>query len=70
MSVSGLCSVCEQREAEYVCNQCGSAVCEAHYESTADICTVCAAGVSGGTMDGDGTTNGDGTGDPDSEYRI
>ncbi len=64
MSVTGLCSVCEQREAEFVCDQCGSAVCEAHYESTAGICTVCAAGVSGEATDGDET------GDPDSEYRL
>jgi len=45
MSVAGLCSVCESREATRVCERCGAAVCEVHYDPGAGVCADCAAGM-------------------------
>ena len=42
MSVTCLCQVCESREAEYVCHQCGAAVCPIHFEQDEGVCVHCA----------------------------
>lgn len=42
MSLSGLCQLCESREAEHTCRQCGTAVCDEHYESANGLCARCA----------------------------
>ena len=42
MSVSGLCGVCERREAEYACHHCGAAVCPIHFEQDRGVCVHCA----------------------------
>ena len=42
MSVTGLCQVCESREAEYTCHQCGAAVCPVHFEQDRGVCVHCA----------------------------
>lgn len=44
MSVSGLCQICEDARARYTCKTCGAAVCEAHFDSGASLCTECAPG--------------------------
>jgi hypothetical protein len=62
MSVTGLCAVCERREAEFVCGRCGAVACEAHYERAAGVCTSCASET--------GRGEGGGEGDPDREHRL
>jgi hypothetical protein len=47
MSVSGLCSVCETREARYSCENCGALVCQAHYQESRGVCADCACGGGG-----------------------
>jgi hypothetical protein len=42
MSTMGLCQVCENREAEYACHQCGAAVCPVHFEQDRGACVHCA----------------------------
>ncbi|WP_265112334.1 hypothetical protein [Halosolutus halophilus] len=43
MSISGLCQICESRPAEQRCRNCGTLVCEAHYEQGKGLCADCAA---------------------------
>lgn len=45
MSVAGLCGVCERAEATYVCDRCGTPVCDAHYDRRLNLCTNCASEV-------------------------
>ena len=42
MSTMGLCQVCENREAEYACHQCGAVVCPVHFEQDRGACVHCA----------------------------
>ncbi|MFD1685725.1 zinc finger HIT domain-containing protein [Halobellus litoreus] len=42
MSVTGVCQVCERREAEYACHRCGAAVCSVHFETEQGVCVHCA----------------------------
>lgn len=42
MSVAGLCGVCNQAEATFVCDRCGTQVCETHYDSSLGVCSECA----------------------------
>jgi hypothetical protein len=42
MSVSGLCEICESREAEYSCDRCGALVCEQHFARPRGLCGNCA----------------------------
>ena len=42
MSLSGLCQICESNEAEYTCTQCGTPVCEKHYQRDNGLCIRCA----------------------------
>lgn len=42
MSLSGLCQVCESREAKHTCTQCGTAVCDEHFDRTSGLCVRCA----------------------------
>ncbi len=48
MSISGLCQVCESREANHSCENCGALVCEMHYDDDLHYCTDCAAGIDTG----------------------
>jgi hypothetical protein len=43
MSVSGLCEICTTREAEHVCDRCGSMVCDEHVDETTGYCVECVA---------------------------
>jgi len=43
MSVTGLCQICERREAEYVCHRCGAAVCTLHFDKEHGVCVNCAS---------------------------
>ena len=43
MSVSGLCSVCEARQASHSCDNCGALVCEEHYDESRGFCAECAS---------------------------
>ncbi|WP_049985008.1 zinc finger HIT domain-containing protein [Halobellus rufus] len=43
MSVTGLCQICERREAEYACHRCGAAVCSIHFETEQGVCVNCAS---------------------------
>lgn len=45
MSVAGLCGICERDEATYVCDRCGTPVCDAHYDKSIGLCTNCASEV-------------------------
>lgn len=45
MSVAGLCGICERGEATYVCDRCGTPVCDAHYDTSVGLCTECASEV-------------------------
>ncbi|MFC4552081.1 MULTISPECIES: hypothetical protein [Halorussus] len=47
MSVSGLCQICESREAEHSCPNCGTLACEKHWNEEFDLCVQCAATVEG-----------------------
>lgn len=49
MSLSGLCQVCESAEAGHTCQQCGTNVCEKHYDREYDACVRCAS-VAGGDV--------------------
>ena len=42
MSVTGICQVCERREAEYACHRCGAAVCSLHIDQDQGLCVHCA----------------------------
>ncbi|MFD1598145.1 zinc finger HIT domain-containing protein [Halobellus rarus] len=42
MSVTGVCQVCERREAEYACHRCGAAVCSVHFDTEQGVCVHCA----------------------------
>lgn len=44
MSVTGLCQVCEEAQAEHTCPTCGTAVCQAHYDPVSGRCESCAIG--------------------------
>ena len=41
MSVSGLCQICEVREAQFTCDNCGAVVCEDHYDEDTGLCADC-----------------------------
>ena len=43
MSVGGLCQLCEAAPAESQCGQCGSLVCERHFERSSGHCVQCAS---------------------------
>ena len=43
MSVSGLCQICESRPARDRCENCGSLVCDVHYERGLGLCADCSA---------------------------
>jgi hypothetical protein len=43
MSVSGLCQICESRQAQERCGNCGTFACAQHYESADGVCADCAA---------------------------
>lgn len=45
MSVAGLCGICERGEATYVCDRCGTPVCDKHYSTEYGMCTDCASEV-------------------------
>ena len=45
MSVTGLCQICEAREATDQCQRCGALVCPQHYDADLKFCTQCAAEV-------------------------
>lgn len=42
MSISGLCQICESRQAQERCPNCGTLACEVHYESEMGLCADCA----------------------------
>lgn len=42
MSLSGLCQVCESTTAEHSCDQCGTQVCDEHYDQMQGVCVRCA----------------------------
>lgn len=48
MSVSGLCQICESREAEHSCGQCGRTICSQHYDEAFGLCMDCAEAAGGG----------------------
>lgn len=48
MSVTGLCQICEQKEAIHQCTRCGALVCKDHYDSSTGLCTDCATGLGAG----------------------
>ena len=41
MSVSGLCQICESREAADTCERCGRTVCPQHYDEAFSLCLDC-----------------------------
>jgi hypothetical protein len=43
MSVSGLCQICESKQAQERCANCGTFACEQHYERGLGVCADCAA---------------------------
>jgi hypothetical protein len=43
MSITGLCQICQSREAEARCDRCGTIVCGQHLEESLGICADCAA---------------------------
>lgn len=45
MSVTGLCMICEQREAEHQCPRCGRLVCDVHFDEDTGLDTQCSADV-------------------------
>jgi hypothetical protein len=66
MSLSGLCQVCESREATHVCDSCGNAVCDVHFDEDHGVCTVCAAAAGrGGGQDDVSPGSGGGSGRDD-----
>ena len=48
MSVTGLCQICESREAEHSCPNCGTLACEKHWDEATNLCVQCAATVEDG----------------------
>lgn len=48
MSVTGLCQVCEARQATQQCPRCGALVCEKHYDAELGYCTQCATEIRAG----------------------
>lgn len=56
MSVSGLCQICETREAEDTCERCGRTACPRHYDEAFGLCLDCseAAGRGSGSEQPDG----------------
>ncbi|WP_158055845.1 eL43 family ribosomal protein [Halorussus halophilus] len=48
MSVTGLCQICEQREAKHSCPNCGTLACERHWNEETDLCEQCASTIQGG----------------------
>lgn len=51
MSVTGLCQICEQNEAEHSCSNCGTLACEEHWDEALGLCAQCAATVERGGRD-------------------
>ncbi len=51
MSVTGLCQICSDEQAQFSCDRCGSVVCQAHYDPSTGFCTECANEVRGGRGD-------------------
>lgn len=51
MSVSGLCQICESRQAQHRCPNCGALVCEVHYDTELGLCADCAAQARPGESD-------------------
>lgn len=47
MSVTGLCQICENAQAQFACDRCGRVVCDVHYDSGVGLCTECAQEVRG-----------------------
>ncbi len=43
MSVTGLCQICTDAEADESCRLCGKLVCERHYEESVAQCVECTA---------------------------
>ncbi|WP_132059433.1 hypothetical protein [Halorussus amylolyticus] len=53
MSVTGLCQICEQKEAKHSCPNCGTLACDEHWDEGLDLCAQCASTVErGGTDEG------------------
>jgi hypothetical protein len=48
MSVTGLCQICEQNDAEHSCPNCGTLACEDHWDEATGFCAQCAATVERG----------------------
>ena len=51
MSVSGLCQICESRPAQHRCPNCGTLVCEIHYDDKLGLCADCAGQARPGQRD-------------------
>ncbi|WP_433625727.1 hypothetical protein [Halomicrococcus sp. NG-SE-24] len=47
MSVSGLCQICESREATHDCDRCGKLVCDEHWSRDSGFCVECVAELGG-----------------------
>jgi len=45
MSVTGLCDVCGEANANHVCDRCGSLVCDRHWDAATGFCVDCAVAV-------------------------
>jgi hypothetical protein len=54
MSFSGLCQVCESATADHACRQCGTQVCDNHFDRTQGVCAQCASVLDEGGEDGGG----------------
>ncbi|MXR51341.1 hypothetical protein GRX03_06940 [Halovenus sp. WSH3] len=65
MSVTGLCQICTNAEAEDSCRRCGKLVCDRHYERSVEQCVECT--VEGGT---DPTRGGEDLPDGVDTYRF
>jgi len=42
MGVSGLCQICQAREATARCDRCGTFACGQHYDESMGYCADCA----------------------------
>lgn len=51
MSISGICSVCQDAPADEHCDRCGTLVCREHFDETSGCCMQCANGVGDGVRD-------------------
>ena len=72
MSVSGICQICESREAEHSCSRCGRVVCDADFEEGPGVCAIC-TGDAGGRGDADEEPTGMGGEEdvgPDADRRL